>query len=317
MNGIRKLLAPAAAVAAALLLAGSAAADTVTKSFDVAPGGRLTVDTDLGSIEVRAAGEGRVEVEVIREGSDAQDLKLDFSQSGDDVTIRGDYPRQHGWFHWTDRLKVRFRITVPSRYDVDLKTSGGSISVDDLEGDVRSATSGGSLHYGNIRGPVWGRTSGGSIVLRGSAGDADVETSGGSIDLGEVAGRVRAETSGGSIHVDRARGSVYAKTSGGGIRVDEVMGEIEARTSGGTISAYISRQPEAACRLSTSGGGVDVQLAADVAVDVDAAASGGRVSSSFDLSDESKTRSSLRGKLNGGGPELYLRTSGGSVRIHG
>ena len=296
--------------------AGAARADVVRKSFDVAPGGKLTVDTDRGSIEVRASGAGKVDVEVTREGNEAEDLKLDFAQSGNDVTVRGTDPRGHGGFNFNwGRSRVHFVITVPSRYDVDLETAGGSISVDDLEGSARTTTSGGGLRFGHIRGAVWGRTSGGSISLQGGSADADVKTSGGSIDIGEVDGQVRAETSGGSIHVDRARGSVHAETSGGGIRVDEVMGAIEASTSGGSVHAYISQQPAADCRLSTSGGGVEVQLGPGVAVDVDASASGGRVVSDVDLSDERKTRGSLKGKLNGGGPELRLRSSGGSVRI--
>lgn len=297
-----------------LFAAVAAGADVVTRSFEVAPGGKLTVDTDRGSIEVQTGNAGRVDVEVTREGANAQDLELDFAHSGNDVTVRGIYPKR-GPFSWSGGQKIRFVITVPPRYDVDLESSGGSIQVDDLEGEVKSATSGGSLRFGNIRGPVWGRTSGGSIALQSSVGDADVETSGGSIDIGDVDGRVRAETSGGSIRIARARGSVRAETSGGSIRVDEVMGAIDASTSGGSVSAFISQQPAADCRLSTSGGGVAVRLADGLAVDVDAAASGGRVTSDFVLGDESKTRSSLRGKLNGGGPKLVLRTSGGGVRI--
>lgn len=309
--------AVAIAVAAVLTItaAGAAGADTVTRSFQVAPGGKLEIDTDLGAIEVRAGDGDRVAIEVTRDGTGAEDLTLDFVQSGNDVTVRGTYPQSRGWFNRGGGVKVRFAVTVPARFDVELETAGGSIRVDDLEGAVKGSTSGGSLHFGRIHGPVWGRTSGGSITLAGGVGDADVETSGGSIEIGEVDGRVRAETSGGSIHIDRARGSVHAETSGGGIRVDEVMGAIEASTSGGTVTAFISRQPAADCGLSTSGGGVDVRLAPGLAVDVDAAASGGRVRSDFALGDEVKTRSTLQGTLNGGGPQLRLRSSGGSVSI--
>ena len=304
-------------VAGSVLIAAPAAGDTVSRGFDVAPGGRLEVHTDRGAIEVRAAAGRRVEVEVTREGSEAERLELTFDQRGDDVVVRGTHPGSRGWFNWGGNQRIRFVITVPERYDVDLETAGGSISVDDLEGEVAAATSGGSLHFGRIRGPVRGRTSGGSVQLAGCVGDADVETSGGSITIGDVDGQVRAETSGGSIHIDRARGSVHASTSGGSIRVDEVMGEIDAATSGGNVTAFISQQPAADCRLSTSGGSVSVQLATGIAVDVDAAASGGRVESDLALSGETRTRASLRGKLNGGGPELRLRTSGGGVRIHG
>ncbi len=304
----------AALVGLALLIltATGAAAGVQERAFDVADGGLLKVDTDLGSIEVQASGSGQVDVVVETSGAHADELKVEFSQSGDEVRVRGDY-RRSGAMSWGRSPRVKFRITVPERYNVDLRTSGGSISVSDLEGEVRTKTSGGSLSFGDIRGPVWGRTSGGSISLQSSVGDAEVETSGGSIRIGDVDGEVTAHTSGGSISIDRARGRVDADTSGGTIRVDEVMGTINASTSGGSVTAYISEQPEGDCRLTTSGGSVTVYLSDGIGVDLDAR--GGRVASDFPVSGGSKTKTSLTGTIGGGGPELYLRSSGGGVQV--
>jgi hypothetical protein len=302
-------------LAAILLIPGLSAdgAETIKRSFTVGDSGQLEVNTDVGSIEVRASGSGQVTVEVRRSGSRADELEVDFSQSGNDVSVHADLPRK-GWFGGRS-AKVRFIITVPERYNLDLNTAGGSISVSDLEGEARVKTSGGSLSFGDITGSVWGRTSGGSISLDGCSGDADINTSGGSITIGDVDGEVVAHTSGGSISIGRARASVDADTSGGSIRVKEVMGPISANTSGGSVSAYISEQPDADCRLTTSGGGITVYLADDVAVDISAQASS-KVHCDLDLSDSHRGKRSLSGKLNGGGPELYLRTSGGSVSIH-
>jgi DUF4097 and DUF4098 domain-containing protein YvlB len=299
------------------LLAGAAVADTIQRGFDVAPGGELHIDSDRGAIEVHTGSDDRVEVEVLRKGDDAMKLDVEFEQRGNDVIVHGIYPKSNGGFrfNWGRGQEIRFRVTVPSRYDVDLKTAGGSIGVDDLEGTVRAETSGGSLSFGRVHGPVWGRTSGGSISLVGGVGDADIRTSGGSIEIGDVDGDVVAETSGGSIEIDRSQGTVHADTSGGGIRVNEVMGTIVAHTSGGSVYASITRQPLADCRLTTSGGGVTVDLGPYVAVELDAASSGGRVTTDLAVDDAVKTRNSLRGSINGGGPSLYLRTSGGGVRI--
>lgn len=299
--------------AGALLLAGPALAATESQTFDVGAGGRLKIDTDIGSIEVSTGTGDQVAATVTWSGSNADEFTVDFSQDGDRVTIEGDFDR--GLWGWGSSPKVRFEVTVPERFDVDLETSGGSISVDDLEGEVRARTSGGSLSFGQIDGPVYGRTSGGSISLQGSRGNADISTSGGSIKIGDVDGEVTAKTSGGSIQIARARGAVDAKTSGGSITVEEVMGAIQASTSGGSVTAYIGEQPAGDCRLTTSGGGVNVYLADDVAVDVDAKASGGRAVSEFDLDAARVTKTALSGEINGGGPALYLRSSGGSVRI--
>jgi hypothetical protein len=105
-------------------------------------------------------------------------------------------------------------------------------------------------------------------------------------------------------------------TSGGGIEIEDVSGSLEARTSGGPIRAAISRQPEGDCRLTTSGGGITVHLAPGLSFDLDAKTSGGSVRTDMEVSVRGEIKKNrIEGKLNGGGPELYLRTSGGGIQI--
>ena len=279
--------------------------DSLNKSFTVEPGGLLTIDTARGSIEVRGTEGKRVDIEVVRKAktSDKNEaneifnyLRLDFNQSGNDVIIKGIKTTDSN--KKLNKLNVKFILTVPLSYNVDLKTSGGSISVDDLEGAVDIRTSGGSLGLNNIKGPVAGKTSGGSI------------------SIGKVDGNVKVNTSGGSIRIENAYGTVNAHTSGGGITVNEVMGTIQADTSGGSVKAYISQQPKADCRLKTSGGSITVYLAEDVALNVDAGTSGGSIHTEFPVTIQGKvSKRELKAQINGGGPELYLHTSGGSIYI--
>ena len=349
---------------AGLAIADAAIENHIKRSFEVAPGGRLTIDSDRGSIEVGTSDRDQVAVKIERKVKRGrkwsveevlEDLPITFDHSDSGVTIRAKYGEKSGW-RWNrerNRLQVKFLITVPQWYNVDLKTSGGGISVADLEGDVRSQTSGGNLRIGSIKGSVWGQTSGGSIEVEGTGGDADVKTSGGRITIGSVEGAVTAITAGGSIRIDRATGSVNAKTSGGGITigsvgqaaeaitsggsihidragsvkartsgggitVEEVMGSINAKTSGGSIKTYISHRPEADCSLETSGGSVTAYLVENIMVDVDARASGGHVSTDFPVTTVVQgkiNKNRLQGMINGGGPQLKLRTFGGSIRL--
>ncbi len=301
--------------------------DTIEKSFKVKPGGHLILDTDRGSIEVYTHEGNTVKVTVKRkvDVSDREEAKeilerfnIDFDHNGRDVRIRAEFD-EGGLSFWRrirKRLKLRYIIVVPQKYNVDLQTAGGSISVEDLQGEVRSKTSGGSLTFGNIDGPVWGRTSGGSVTLDGCKGIADVKTSGGSIYIGEVDGNVQAFTSGGSIKIVRARGEVMAKTSGGSIKVDEVTGAVDAATSGGNIKVYISAQPQRDCKLRTSGGSIYAYIADGIKLDLEASTSGGHVETEFPVTVQGKiSKSSLRAKINGGGPLLILKTSGGSIYL--
>lgn len=288
--------------------AAASTEDVLTRSFEVGEGGTLTMDVHGASIEVDTGKGNVVKVKVIRTAKTSSESKakeifdkyeIDFNHSGKDVTIEAEYDRGNRIFSGMGRyLRIRFLVTVPQTYNLDVKTSGGSISVDEITGDVKAKTSGGSLKFAHVKGPVWARTSGGSITLEGCEGNADVTTSGG------------------SIHIGKVHGEVTAITSGGSIKVKEVMGTINARTSGGSVSASISKQPEGDCRLTTSGGSVTVHLAEDIKVDLDAKTSGGRVYTDFPVTIRGViSKRHLKAEINGGGPELYLRTSGGSIRI--
>jgi DUF4097 and DUF4098 domain-containing protein YvlB len=301
--------------------------DSIKKSFRVGSGGTLNIDSDVGSIEVQASSGSQVEIEVFRKVDSRyeddfdeliEDFEINFDQRNDDVFVTGEWKGEEGrrWNRRKNRLRIKYVVSVPTRYNVDLNTSGGSISVDDLEGQVKSKTSGGSLSFGDIKGDVNGRTSGGSITLEGCNGTAEVRTSGGSIRIGDVNGNVDAHTSGGSVTIDRAGGEVIAKTSGGSINVEEVMGTIEASTSGGTVTAHISKQPKGRCYLNTSGGSIKVYLADDIGVDLDASTSGGHVETDFPVTVSGRiSKRSLKAEVNDGGPEMVLRTSGGSIYL--
>jgi len=298
----------------------------IQKTFPVRPGGRLVMDVDLGSIEVRTTGDSQIVVDVFRRVERASDSRADdilrehevnFEQQGNNLTIlaknfRNDYFRR--WHR--NGLQVRYVISVPPEFNVDLKTSGGGIRVGDLRGEVRVKTSGGGLEFGKIEGPITGYTSGGGISLAGCNGKVEVRTSGGGIDIGSGAGELSAETSGGGIRIENFVGNVFVRTSGGSIRADRIAGAIDASTSGGPIVAALRAQPQKDCRLHTSGGGITVELEETLSLNIAAEASGGSVSTELPVTVHGELRKeSLRGTLNGGGQALVLQASGGSIHL--
>ncbi len=335
---MRRSMITATPVAAALLLLAATASPqpasppvpqqgTIERGLDVGTGGTLDVTASFGSIEVTTVASSRVEVRVVREvrepyEDDAErilsEYEVDFSQSGSDVAVTAEVGND-ARDRWRNEyastpLRVRFEISVPRSYNVHLETRGGNIEVADLDGEVRTETAGGNLTFGDIDGTVWARTAGGNIRLEGSSGSAEIRTSGGNITIGDVEGTVDAETSGGSIHIERAGGDVRAETAGGNVTIDEVAGTINATTSGGNVAATITAQPTGDCNLETSAGTVTVTLAEGIGFDVDAGTSVGGVSVDFPV-DGRVSRNAVRGAINGGGPQLRLRTSAGSIRI--
>jgi hypothetical protein len=266
--------------------------DHVRKSIPVSSATRLVLNVDTGAIRVEPGSEKSVEIEVYFRGAPSRrefdrmrrDFTLDVAEQGSDIRVTG--ASHKGWspiwdiFEYGWLRKLEYRVTVPEKFNVDVETSGGPIDLTRLKGEVKAHTSGGPIR------------------------------------IMEVAGEVNATTSGGPISIERNLGRVRAHTSGGGIEIREATGAIDASTSGGGVDASLLGQPKEEFRLYTSGGSINLSLRKDIHADLDASTSGGRVWTDFPvLSSDDRHQGELRARLNGGGPRLYLHTSGGGITV--
>ena len=260
----------------------------IEKTYDVNPGGRLKVDSDIGAIDVQTAARDRVEVVVTKEtksrldrwGQEAlADFKVTFDRKGSNVYIKGTFERgRNYWQRQLNYLKIRFQVTVPRQYNVDLSTLQGNISTDGLAGEVQAQTSAGNIHVDN------------------------------------VVGVVRTHTSAGNLRFGRVRGPILGRSSAGNITLANCLGAVDAKTSAGNIRVDVATQPRREWNLRTSAGNIVGTLGSNVAVDIDAQTSVGNLSTDFRVQG-TVTRNRLRGTINGGGPLLKLRTSAGSIRL--
>jgi DUF4097 and DUF4098 domain-containing protein YvlB len=287
----------------------------IEKTFSLAPGGQLTVDTDQGSVTVTGrAGPGvHVVVTSAREDLD-EDLRVRFEERPHEVVITG--RRRHHFFSFQFGKSVHFDIEAPAETTVRVHTSGGSVALSAMRAPARLDTSGGSIRVRDFAGRLAANTSGGSIHLDGLHGEAEVETSGGSIEGETIDGPLQAETSGGSVSLRNVTGDLRARSSGGPIRVEEAGGRVDADTSGGGIRVSFARGNGRGGTLDTSGGGIDVSLDPSVNLEIDA--SGESVRTDLPLKVVGEIRHDrIHGTLGSGGPMLRLHTSGGSVHIEG
>jgi len=342
------LLFIVAVLACAASVYGSDIEQSVRKSVAVSSATHLKLNADYGSIGVLPGSGKNVDVEVYFRGDPPsrrefdqmlRDFSLKVTQQGSEVGVEATFT--HGWepllsfvlidglfarnsicHHWRCLVysswleEVEFRIAVPQQFDANVATSGGSITVSRLKGEVIAHTSGGGLRFDRIDGPVNGSTSGGSIWVAGATGRTVVHTSGGGIRIADTTGDVDASTSGGSISIDTVSGRIKVHTSGGGIDARDISGAIDASTSGGSVTASLRGQPQQECRFYTAGGSISVSLPSDARVNLDASTSGGGVSTDFPVPyTDGRHRSELRAPLNGGGPLFYLQTAGGSVHL--
>ena len=300
------------ALATTALFSAVAQAEDISREFEVVDGGRVEIDLESGGIKVQVGESNMVRVTVQVRGANADQFELDFDQRGEEIRVRGRTPGKHKRYNNRD-LAVEVRAEVPKRFDLKLDTSGGSIEVGDVDGEVDADTAGGSIVIGRVTGPVRADTAGGSIEVLASVKDVDADTAGGSIDLGEIQGSIKADTAGGSIRVERALGRSRLSTAGGSITVKDARAGVDADTVGGGIKVDYTAQPADHSSLSTTGGSITVGLAEGIGFDLDAR-SDSRIRSAFAVDDDEDDPKRLHGRLNGGGPELEIDSSG-RVRI--
>jgi hypothetical protein len=278
--------------------AASAEEKNLDRTFNVTPGGQLTVEADGADISVSGGDSNTVVVRIQARGSqrDLDELKLSAEQTGDGVRVEARRPGRRGWSWGGWHVDTHIDVTVPRNYRVDAKTSGGEMRLEDVAGDSHL------------------RTSGGNVVVRNVKGDFEGYTSGGEVRIEQMQGSVRAHTSGGNVSVSKVKGDVDANTSGGSVRVVGVDGRIQAGTSGGDVRCELTG-PNRGITASTSGGSVWLTLPKDTRATLDAQSNGGHIDSDLPIATTRWSAHRLNGEINGGGEEIHVRTSGGSITL--
>jgi DUF4097 and DUF4098 domain-containing protein YvlB len=300
MNSPHRRLAIAAVAAAVLSCLPALAETRVEKNLKLDPGGKLTIDSDAGSLTVTGSSSSGAHVVVTSDKDDFEsrfDLKLEELPGELRISLKKK-DSLTSWTSWFNNSKIRFEVQVPTRTKTDLQTGGGHVKLSSLEGDAHAETSGGHIEATDLRGNLTAETSGGHIAIKRISGNAKVETSGGHIEADAVDGDLSAETSGGHIEIRGAKGRVDADTSGGHVEVSFAKGNAR----GG--------------KIESSGGGISVEVDPNVDLAIDASTSGGSVRTDIPVKILGKVSgSSIKGSLGKGGEMLYVHTSGGSVSI--
>lgn len=177
-----------------------------------APGGPLEI-TDNANGSIAVTGGSRQDIRIrarVRTSADteaaARTLAGEVRVTVENGRVRSSGPRSSRNQSWS----VSYRVDVPTRTNLELGSSNGSITVANVRGSISARTSNGSLTLTDLAGDVDAQSSNGSVhvALSGTQWDGDgldVRTSNGSarIDVPEnYNARLISSTRNGSMRLD-------------------------------------------------------------------------------------------------------------------
>ncbi len=127
----------------------------------------------------------------------------------------------------------------------------------------------------------------------------NVTNTNGAVTVNALAGKVSAHTTNGAVKGTGLTGGVDADTTNGSVSIDMASvgaDKISLETTNGSVTLMLPEKAKATVSASVTNGGINVG-----ALD------------NFDVTE--KSRRHLEGKINGGGTQVELHTTNGSIRL--
>ena len=255
----------------------------IHSSYPLKPGGRLSVETFNGSVDISGWDQDTVDISGTKYGpsqEEADDLRVDIDHSADAVSVRVPRPTER-----RNNQGARLVIKVPRNTQLDRIVSSNS-----------------SIHTEDGTGPTHLRTSNGSIRVVDLHGELEAETSNSSVELDGVDGNVRAHSSNGHIRAQRVNGAVDVSTSNSGVELSlppHFSSSVHIDTNNAPITLRMAEGANAHVSARTNNASIDT----DTDTEFEVRAQG-------ELS-----RNRLEGVIGSGGPLIELTTSNGSIHL--
>ena len=213
-------------VAAAVLCAAwaaSARAQDFRQSFNLAPGGSITIKNVSGDINISGYDGAAVEVVAYKEGRDRDQVSVENLSTPNHVSLRADYED-----HCNCDASLRFEVKVPrsSRFNFEkISTASGNLSAENVTGRVEMNTASGDVTVSGVNGEVRAASASGTVKVKDTAGNVNATSASGDVEVEltrvEGEGDMRFSSASGNVHV-RLPASIDAT-----VEMSTVSGSIE------------------------------------------------------------------------------------------
>jgi len=130
--------------------------------------------------------------------------------------------------------------------------------------------------------------------------------------------QVRIETTNGDIEVTGLAGAFRAEATNGQIRGTGLENRAEVETTNGQVSLAFAKLAEGGVSCTTTNGAVEVLLPQDAKASVTADVTNGEIETGgLNLTIVKQSRRHLEATIGGGGPQVRVETTNGSVAVRG
>lgn len=164
----------------------------------------------------------------------------------------------------------------------------------------------------------WGQHRVDIIIQMPREGRVNLRTGDGKIEVAGLKGGMDMHSGDGSVNLDGVEGKLRASTGDGHIKASGRFDELDLKTGDGHVEvrAAAGSSPAGGWHLETGDGNVTLEVPGDLAADVDLHTNDGHIDLDMPVTTAGKIRENeVRGKLNGGGSLITIRTGDGSIHV--
>ena len=202
--------------------ASAASAQDFQRSYELGPGGTVSIQNVSGDVVLKGYDGPVVVVEGRKEGRDRDRVEVEDTSTPGHVSLRAKYPR-----NCNCDASVHFEVRVPR---------GANLNFDKIQ------TASGNLRAEGFTGRLELQTASGDVIVRGVGGEIHAQSASGTVHVSDASGRVNASTASGNVEVELTRiegeGDMSFSSASGDVRV-RAPASLDARVKMSTASGDI------------------------------------------------------------------------------
>lgn len=203
---------------------------------------KLEVDCAAGFLKISGIeGLAKIEVtaEIIVEGKRVRDeeefirenIELSLEKRGTKAVLVSKFRESFPYISFRTKV-INLTVNVPQNINLMIDDSSGSMSVEDIIGQLDIEDSSGDIYITDIKGNVDIDDSSGDIEAVAVSGYLKIDDGSGGIDVKDVVGDVSIDDGSGSIYVNNIGGSVTVSDGSGSINIDGVEKDVIIKDDG-------------------------------------------------------------------------------------